>query len=837
MRFKFLILLVCCCFSLIFSSSVLAQGLEGKVLDEHGLPVPYANIFVEAAQTGTSSDDNGDFLLKLPAKGDYRIIISALGYTTTVDTVVIGDQLEMLNFQLVSSAEALDEIVVTASKRDPAYAIIREASDRRKANLRNVESYRAQVYLKAREDIDRKAKKKRKGLFATTNNKKEEINPDELDPFAEQKRLNDSLLNSLNLIERQLILNYQTPGKYKEERLANKVYGTDNGLFVPLFGDGDFNFYRSQVDFGSLTENKLISPLAPTAVINYKFKLIAELEEAEGLVYEINMIPRKRGNFTMEGKIFINALNFTINRLDVVLPKGALKIFDAFRYEQSYTPVADSFWLPSRQVFNYETKVGKRKNYSGQTTIRFSDYELGYIFPEKFFKGELAVTQAEAYERDTTYWKGARVEPLAIDEQKVVYLRDSIFARVNSMEYKDSVENAYNKIEFLDVIWDGVGFQDHRTQQYINFGTVPGWLSYNIIGGWRVGPSFNYSRRLKTGQRISTSINSSLGLRNKDLQGSLYGGFLYDPHRLGFVSARLGRDFEAINDFDAIANLLSRSNFILTDRYSVYHRSELFNGFYFSQTLGFAERKPAPANNSETVFSDIFNDDPPLPFEPFEAFITDLEVEFTPQQQYLTEPLRKVVIGSKWPTIGFLYRKGWKGPIGSDIDFDYIQLSLKQRLQLGPIGNMNYNVEVGDFVTSKDVRFIDIRRFPQSNPVWFFAPLQSFQLLDTMLATTRPFIDFHLVHHFNGALINNIPLIKKTRIEVVAGGGFLFLQEGSFRQEEAFAGIERVFKLGVRRRLRLGVYGVVGNSSDFRNSQGVKVSFDLIDTWKRDWSF
>ncbi len=834
MRFKLLFFF--CFLSLILSSSVFAQGIEGKVLDQHGAPVPYANIYVEAAQTGTSSDDEGAFLLKLPSKGDYRIIISALGYTSSVDTVVIGDHLEALNFQLISSAEALDEIVITASKRDPAYAIIREASERRKSNLRSVESYRAQVYLKAREDIDRRAKKKRKRIFASSN-EKEELNPADADPFAEQKRLNDSLLNSLNLTERQLVLNYQTPDKYKEERLASKVYGTADGLFVPLFGDGDFNFYRSQVDFGTLTENKLISPLAPTAVISYKFKLIAELEEVDGLVYEIDIIPRKRGNSTLEGKIFINAEDFTINRLDVVLPKGALKVFDAFRYEQSYARVADSFWLPSRQVFNYETKFGKRKNYSGQTTIRFSDYELNYVFPEKFFRGELAVTTAEAYERDTTYWKSARIEPLAIDEQKVVYLRDSIFARVNSMEYKDSVEAAYNKIEFLDVIWDGVGFQDHRTQQNINFGTIPGWISYNIIGGFRVGPSLFYSRRLKSGQRLSTSVNSSIGVRNGDVQGSLFGGFLYDPHRLGYVSARVGRDFEAINDFDAIANLLSRANFILTDRYSLYHRSELFNGFYFSQNLGFAKRRPIPVLNSESVFSEIFNGDPPLPFEPFEAFITDLSVEFTPQQQFLTEPLRKVVIGSKWPTIGLLYRKGWEGPLGSDIDFDYIELSLKQRLQLGPIGNMNYNIEVGDFITSRDVRFIDVRRFAESNPVWFFAPLQAFQLLDTMLATTKPFIDFHLVHHFNGALINNIPLIKKTRIEVVAGGGFLFLQEGSFRQEEAFAGIERVFKIGVRRRLRLGVYGVVGNSSDFSNSQGVKVSFDLIDTWKRDWSF
>ncbi len=812
------------------------------MLDEYGTPVPYANIFVEEEQTGTSSDDEGYFLLRLPTKGDYRVIVSALGYTSNVDTVIIGDVLESRNFKLMASSEALEEIVVTASKRDPAYGIIREASDRRKANLRSVGSYRAQVYLKAREDIDvrQKKKKDRKPIFSVSSDE-EDLNPLEEDPFAVQRaelnRLNDSLMNSLNLIERQLILNFQAPDNYKEERLASKVYGTDDGLFVPLFGDGDFNFYRSQVDFGSLTENKLISPLSPTAVLSYKFKLIAEIEEENGLVYEIEISPRKKGNATLEGKVFINATDFTINRLDVVLPKGALKQFDAFRYEQSYAQVADSFWLPSRQVFNYETKVGKRKTYSGQTTIRFSDYELAYVFPEKFFGGELAITQAEAYKRDTAYWQAARIEPLALDEQKVVYLRDSIYARVNSIEYKDSVEAEYNKIQFLDIIWDGVGFRDHRKEQNIYFGSLPSWLSYNIIGGWRVGPFVSYSRRLKTGQRFSTSVNTSVGVRNMDVQGSIGSSFLYDPHHLGYVSARFARDFEAINDFDAIVNLLSRSNYILTDRYEANHRRELFNGFFLRTNIGFAERRPAPVLNSETIFSELLEDDPPLPFEPYEALITDIGIQYTPQQQYITEPLQKVILGSKWPTFGVLYRKGWNGPLGSDIDFDYLQFSLRQRLQLGAIGNLNYTAEAGDFLTSKDVRFVDVRRFAQSNPLWFFEPLQAFQVLDTMLTTTRPFVEFHLVHHFNGALINNIPLVKKSRIEVVAGGGFLFLEEGAFRQEEAFAGIERVFKLGARRRLRVGLYGVVGNSSDAPQSEAIKFSLDVIDTWKRDWSF
>jgi len=135
------------------------------------------------------------------------------------------------------------------------------------------------------------------------------------------------------------------------------------------------------------------------------------------------------------------------------------------------------------------------------------------------------------------------------------------------------------------------------------------------------------------------------------------------------------------------------------------------------------------------------------------------------------------------------------------------------------------------------LRFIDLKRFRESDPILYSDPLYSFQSLDTALATTNIFFEAHHIHHFNGALINNIPLLKKTRIRTVVGGGFLYVKDSNFRHEEVFLGLERVFKLGARRRLRLGFYGVLANSNISQTDTNWKISIDVIDTWKRDWSF
>jgi hypothetical protein len=70
----------------------------------------------------------------------------------------------------------------------------------------------------------------------------------------------------------------------------------------------------------------------------------------------------------------------------------------------------------------------------------------------------------------------------------------------------------------------------------------------------------------------------------------------------------------------------------------------------------------------------------------------------------------------------------------------------------------------------------------------------------------------------NGALVNNIPLLKKTRIKTIAGAGFLYLPTEKYRYQEVFVGLERVFKIGARRRLRLGGYAVLGDANDGKAS-------------------
>ena len=815
-------------FSLCITPLLHSQHITGYIFNEQKEPIPYVNIFIQELQTGTTSDLNGKYFFRL-FPGNYRMVVSAVGYKSQQINIEMGDVPIIKDIKLEISDTELNEITIKADKKDPAYEIIQQVIEHKKQHLKQLNTYKAEVYVKAVEEVEKLQTKKETTEVVS-------LEGDPVDPFAEADK-NKSEFTNINMVEMQLTLNYQYPQKFKEERTALKRYGNQTGLFLPKFSETEFNFYENLVFLKGVTQNPLISPVSRTAILSYKYKLEAAVMENGILVYKIKVTPRKKGNATVSGTLYINDSTWVINRLDLDLPKGSLKFYDKFNINQEFTNIADSLWLATRQAFTYETKEGKKRNFKGNTVLKYSDYQIDYPFPPKFLGVEVAVTTQEAYDRDSLYWNLNRPEPLTTKQQQMVLYRDSVEAAHKDPAYLDSLDGAYNKITLGEVFIHGMGFRNYQKKRRIYIGSLLELINFEVIGGFRFGPYMNYFKRWENEKFLSVSGSGSFGVRNKDVIGNAFLMYRYNPFKQGDIFLRGGRSFFSINFFDAYLNQLRASNYILNDNFGITHRIELFNGFYISNAFDWRNRKSLEGLNTRSIINEVIDEVPPIEFEDYQAFITQTSISYTPKQRYMREPKRKVILGSTWPTFSFIHRKGWDGPFSSDIDFDYLALSANQDVVLGTLGSSKYNIEVGKFPNSTDLRLVDIKRFRQSDPILYSDPLRSFQVLDTALSTTDLFFEAHLIHHFNGALINNIPLIKKTRISLVAGAGAMWLRENNFNYAEIFGGVERIFKLGARRRLRLGVYGVVAKSNQAPILPSFKISFDIIDTWKKEWSY
>ena len=95
-----------------------AGVIRGQIIDGISqLPLTQANIVIENSEIGTSSDDNGEFVLKCPKEGYYSISISFIGYKSKIlyDIWVRPNAYDYQKILLYPSVILLDNIVVTES--------------------------------------------------------------------------------------------------------------------------------------------------------------------------------------------------------------------------------------------------------------------------------------------------------------------------------------------------------------------------------------------------------------------------------------------------------------------------------------------------------------------------------------------------------------------------------------------------------------------------------------------------------------------------------------------------------------------------------------------------
>jgi hypothetical protein len=183
-----------------------------------------------------------------------------------------------------------------------------------------------------------------------------------------------------------------------------------------------------------------------------------------------------------------------------------------------------------------------------------------------------------------------------------------------------------------------------------------------------------------------------------------------------------------------------------------------------------------------------------------------------------------------------VYRKGIPGLFHSEVDFDYLEFGAKQSTEIGRIGNVDWNILAGSFVNHRNLRILEHRYFRGSDKYFFSDPTKSFQLLGPTLNTADAFYRANCFIHFNGLVLNKIPLLNRLKLTEAAGAGILAIPNQNFAHAEFFAGIERVFRIKDE-LFRFGIYACTADNSFNKSSFQFKLGVNFYDTFNRKWSF
>lgn len=822
-------LLICTTFSGLFGQQV----LSGSIYDERKIPIPFAKVFVKnSADLRTLSDENGQYELRL-FPGEYFLVFSAPGYDDREAYVVMNEQPVIKDMQLFPiKLKDLEGVEVAVKKSNPGRDIMLEVVKKRdQINPWNY-AHTVDGYIKATEKIERKEKEDKK----KKNEEETSTDPNKIeDPFEAERKKQTDLANNMNLVEVQFTRHFMPPNKVKEIRNAYEKRGSDRNLYYTTTVKSNFNFFENLLHLDDLHQSPVSSPISGPGILSYKYRLESQYIENGRKIHKIKIIPRSTATTTLEGYIWVVDSVWLVQKLELTLNKGNLLVYDYFTVRQTFEHPGDTLCVLVKQELEYGVKY-KDETSVCKTIADFSNYRFNQDFAAKFFGNEVAVTEKEAYEKDSTFWTQTRTTTLTEEEKKFILARDSIRDFQNRKEYLDSIDQIFNKVTVWKVLWFGIDHRNREKKTQWTISSVAAVARPLYIAGPRIAPSFYYFKKWESERSIDSYTEASVGILNSDLKGRTWWRFRYDPFHFGTASLSFSHDFDVIRSYDAITQIYKRENFIETTSLNLENDYEIFNGFYLNTSLNFSERRSLEGYDFLNILDDAIPNNDPLEFQTYQALIGEVTFSYTPKQKYMREPKRKVLLGSRYPTFYLKYERGIPGLLGSDINHEYGLIGMMQTFKIGTLGTSSYHIMSGKFLSAKVLREADFKYQRRSDPIWFSNPLYSFQGLDSSLPSKDIFYEAHFVHHDNGAIINKIPFMKKTGIGLVIGVGALYVKEFNWQHYEILAGLERNFKFS-KRRLRVGVYGVLSDGNNISPTATYKVSFAILDDRNMKWNF
>lgn len=621
--------------------------------------------------------------------------------------------------------------------------------------------------------------------------------------------------------------------------LPNQFVANNPYIFFEKTQDGDFDLYQNLIELPKVSMNPLVSPLSINAFVNYKFSLNTIIVENGQKIYNINIEPRFGEAPLFAGNLYVIDSLWIIKSMDLTINPSAMNYFKDFRIIQDYEQV-DGKWVPVRREFIYTINDGTSVVLAN-TRVNHTDYVFNLEFNDRSFKSLQMIYEDEAFDRDSAYWANVRPIKLKDEELEYIHEQDSINDVLTSDFYIDSVNTAYNKIRFWDVVLSGVGFRSREKKQEIYINSLLQQVQFITVGGYRHRFGGFYQKEFENAHKMRLTGEINYGFRNEDLKGELGVDYVYWPKHFGSFMVKGGDNYDfvtveqSIVDFFGVSNQVRKTFIELSTRYEIINGLYGQIGFDHSVRRDITDLEYAPWVDT-LVQRGVWN--APEPYETYTVSIFKLDLVYRFRQQYIIKGNKKLIIGTEFPELQLSYRKGVPGLFRSDVNFDHLEMRLSDEVQLATFGTLKWNVEAGTFFGKglDEIQYVERKFIRGSDGLFFSNPLQTSQLLDGTFNTTRPYLQAYGIHHFNGAIMNKIPLINKLKLQLVGGASVILIQDQNYSHAEVYAGVERIFKIK-QQLFKINTFYVARLNNTSALTFKLKIGLDFFNSFSNSWSY
>lgn len=736
-------------FFLLPLASVAQTVVKGKVTDaQSGDPIPFANIIFQGTTIGTTTDFDGNFSVKATVSVD-TLVVSYLGYTTRKKRVQPNVS-QVINFQLEEEATALQEIVFEAGE-NPAYEVLRNVVKNKSTNdKRKLTAYEYDTYTKIEVDVDNMSEKfrDRKVIRKITQviDSVERIAGEDGKPIL-----------PIFISESVSRFYYRTDPQLRFEKiLKSKIngIGIQDGTLVTQFVGSSFQEYNFYQNWLNIVTKEFVSPIADGWRLYYNYDLTDSLYIGDHFCYRLDFQPKSPQDLAFSGTIWITKAEWALKQIDVSVGKQAnLNFIEKIRIQQELEPTPVGAWIPVKNRVLID--ISELTKESAGMLAKFYTSNRNIVVNEpkipSFYEREILMEEdARQYEAEE-YWDTLRHEPLSETEKNVYRMIDTL----------QNIPVVKTYTDIIKIVVNG-----YYSAGKVNLGPYISLAAINNIEGFRVQPGFKTNYAFSKKWVLGGSVGYGFG--DERVKYSAFVQNILSRERWTTVTVSTRSDLGRVGVDDE--SLADNYLFLAAQRFGTFRRGYYFDEsrFNFQRELfrGFTQRVAFRYSTFRPVFNFGYlqpgnETDTARTFENAEAI---LEARFARDELFVVNDNDRISLGtSRWPEVTLRYTHGFKGLAGSDFDYDKLRLSVHKRIRFGPMG-VGYVTITGEYVFSKLP--YPLLSLHLGNQTPFFAHV-TYNLMDYGEFVSDRYAALHYSHHFEGLLLNRIPLMRRLKWRLV----------------------------------------------------------------------
>jgi len=509
------------------------------------------------------------------------------------------------------------------------------------------------------------------------------------------------------------------------------------------------NVYENHLD---LLGREFISPIANYGLSYYKYYLMDSLNVDGYWCYELKYIPKRRGELTLDGTIWIHDTTYAVKKIEGQMAKDAnLNLVEELAIAQTFEQVENEVWMLTKdELFISFSLAKKQTGFYGRKTTSYADFVINQPKPNEFYKGlDDIVVMDSAQQKGKEFWATHRHDTLTEKEQGVYDMIDTL----NDLPIIKS---------YVDVI---------RTVA----------TGYKIIGKFELGPIYSiYSYNPIEGHRFSLGGRTSNDFsKNVEFSGYAAYGLFDEEFKYGggtrfFITKKprrlvkliykhdveqVGLNSNSYNSSNLISSIARRNplnKLVFNTEYRASFEREWLAGFTTTLLLRNASIAPlgiTPFNRTSNVDSSIFNVDNITTTE------ASLFVRYVRNEKFVSGEFDRISLNINQPVITAEYTLGISGVLGSEYDFHKLVLGFKHRFSLGILGTTKYEFSAGKVWGALPYPLLEVH---PGNETWGFNE-NTYNLMNINEFVSDEFVSFNIHQHFGGIFLNKFPLLRKLK--------------------------------------------------------------------------